>query len=145
MSKLLRNTICPVMYSFDSNNNDSHFLWIIRDSQGNYLRVEPHGSRPDLNTEQILKATRGSMLVIPNDIQPVNIGACRLASTYALLSYIFQLNFLPSGKLKALDKDTAIDYNRELSKYPQTPEARPKRGRAAESDISDAKRGKLMP
>jgi hypothetical protein len=64
---------------------------------------------------------------------------------YALLLYIFQLNFLPSGKLKALDKDTAIDYNLELSKYPPETSNRPKRGRAAESDITDAKRGRLMP
>ena len=99
------------------NNGETHLIWIIREKDGKYFRVEPHGERLDLNSPQIQKATRDSTLVFKNDVQPLGISMCRLASTYSLISYICKWNLEEKHRLAPMTEETCTIFNNYLVAY----------------------------
>ena len=99
------------------NSGETHLIWIIREHDGKYFRVEPHGERPDLNSPQIQKAMRDSALVFRNDVQPLGLSMCRLAATYSLISYICKWNFDEKQMLAPMTEETCTSFNHYLTAY----------------------------
>lgn len=85
LSEHMGRYICPVYLIW--SNGETHMTWVVCIGEQQY-RVEPHGTRPDLNTNEILEMFPSCKLSHDNDVQPINYGICRLASLYALIEFL---------------------------------------------------------